>query len=410
MPGISKCLAPVYVSSRAALGIVLYDRTVTSFAKILSLGLAIAAAGCGSDRSDGSDRRLPIGAPTAIGEEPSLSVGTVAGDSAEQFHEVVTPFLLPGGELVVPLAGSNEIRVFGPDGELHRTMGRRGEAPGEFVVLDAAWARGDTIEAFDAELKRITQFPPDGRVNVVQLERVGPAQRGIPGTLSDGWVVAGVGDAGMGRRDEMVVHRFARDGSHEGPIARIEGMTRFRTPVIVGPDPLSPRPLFAVRHDRIYIAETLTTEIRVLDGAGRLEREITWNPGERPSPRAAYRTVVEAAVANASPDRKGMTRERLEAFEVRDRVSAFWDFLVDPEGFVWVRPFEPEKHSVWLTGIRGAGQGGEWIVLSEDGERIGSVTVPGAFEPVEITSDAVVGIRRIPLGVEFVEVRPLDRR
>lgn len=372
--------------------------------------LSVLVVGCDAGDGGADPRAVPDGTPVSIGEDARLSVGVVEGDTIEQFHDVVTPFLLPDGELVVPVAGASAIRVFAPDGRFLRSFGRPGEGPGEFTGLDAAWSRGDTIEAFDSDLRRITRFPPGGAPDVVPLDRVGSVQTAIPGALLDGWVFTGVADAGMGRRDEMPVYRFARDGSHTGVVARARGMARFSTPAISGPDPLSPRAVFAVRRGEIYVAETLTPRIRVLDGTGSLAREITWEPDGAPSPEAAFERVVEAGVARAAPDDAEATRSRLESFEVRERAPAFWDFIVDEEGFIWVQPFDPGRHSLALTGFRGTGSGGEWRILSADGTRVGSVRVPDRLELTEVTSEAVVGIRRDELGVESVEVHALERR
>lgn len=376
---------------------------------VLALALTLSAPGCRHDDASVA-RRLPAGAPIAIDSVPRLRVGVVAGDTAQEFDRVVTPFLLPDGRLVVPVAGAGVIRVFGPDGALRASLGRPGQGPGEFESLGAAWARGDTIEAFDGRLGRITRFRPDGTADIVPLDMVPSAQMSVPGVVAGGWIVTGVAGAGMGRRDSMVVHRFARDGAHAGVIAQVQGMSRFMTPQGSGPDPLSPRAVFAVHGGRVYVAETLTPVIRVLGPAGELEREITWRPGVTPAPRAAFETVVVSVAAQAGPERASSIRRRLEAFPVRDRLSAFWDFMVDDDGFVWIQPFDPRTCSLLLGGTRGASPGGRWLVLAPDGSPAGSLRVPDGFQPTQITADAVVGIRRNALGVEFVEVRGLARR
>lgn len=377
---------------------------------ILAVSLSAGATACAPDSDDVPARRTPGGTPLEIDAEARLTVGTVEGEPAEQFHRVVTPFLLPDGRLVVPVAGASEIRVFGPDGRHVSRLGGPGEGPGEFGSLNAAWPRGDTIEAFDGDLRRITRFFPDGGTGVVELGGARPAHMAVPGTLPEGWVLSGVAGGGFGRRDEMVVDRFALDGTHRNEIARVEGMARVRTAVSTGPDPLSPKPVFSVHGGEVYVAETLTPTIRVLDPAGALEREITWAHEPSVSPEAAFARVVDEAVARAGPDEAAETRRRLEAFPIRDAVSAFWHFIVDDEGFVWVRPFEPAEHSLVLGGLRRAGPGGNWAIFSPGGKRVASVDAPEHLELRAVTSDAVVGVRRNDLGVEFVEVHSLVRR
>ncbi|MFC1661663.1 hypothetical protein ACFL3S_09465 [Gemmatimonadota bacterium] len=381
-----------------------------------AIGMTLSLAGCmlhgacAPDQDGTASVAVPPGTPIEIDETPYLSVGVVEGDSIQEFHRVVTPFLLPDGSLAIPVAGAHTIRVFDPDGRILSSLGRRGEGPGEFAFLGAAWPRGDTIEVFDGRLLRITRFLPDGSHQVVPLDPVPSAQSAVPGGLPDGWAVMGVADAGMGRRDSLVVHRFGRTGAHLGEVAQTEGMARYSIGTASGPDPLSPKALFAVRRGEIYVAETLTPAIRVLDSMGALRREITWEPDEALSPDAAFRLVVDSAVARVEPDRAAATRQYLEAFPVQDRLSSFWDFIVDEEGFVWVRPFEPLRHTLALGGFERAGPGGRWLIYSSQGVEVGSVEVPSELEPAFITSEAMVGIRRDAMGVESVRVHAVKRR
>jgi len=373
------------------------------------LAITLATAACGGHHDDATSG-APAGTPLSIDTAAQLRVGVVRGDTAQEFQRVVTPFLLPDGRLVVPAAGARAIRVFGPDGVLRETLGRPGEGPGEFGQLNAAWARGDTIEAFDGDLGRVTRFLPGGEPVVVPLDMVPSAQMGVPGVVAGGWIVTGVAGAGFGRRDSMVVHRFTRAGAHAVVIASVEGMARYRTPTMSGPDPLSPRAVFALHGDAVYVAETLTPAIRVLAPDGALERTVAWQPDAEPAPRAAFEEVVDAVAAQAGPERAAGIRRQMASYPVRDRVPAFWDFMVDDDGFVWVQPFDAHATAIPLAGLRGAAPGGRWLILSPDGTRVGTVRMPDRFQPTQITADAVVGIRRNALGVEFVEVHALERR
>jgi hypothetical protein len=373
------------------------------------IGVYLLSACAPEDRVPVTGELQP-GTPTEIDEEPFLQVGVLEGDPDQEFHRVVTPFVLADGRLVVPLAGDQSLRVFTPEGRFLTSLGRRGEGPGEFASLDSAWPRGDSIEAFDGRLHRITRFFPDGSNQVVPLEPVPSAQLAIPGTLPNGWAVMGVADAGMGRRDRVVVHRFGLDGTHQGEVAQTEGMARYTVVRGSGPDPLSPRALFAVGHGEIYVAETLTPSIRVLDPAGTLLREIQWEPGTHQSVDETLRAVVDSAVASVEPERGQDLRDYLEAFPPPDRLSPFWDFIVDGEGFTWVRPFEPLKHAQALGGFQSSGRGGRWLIFSREGLQVGQVDVPEDLELGSITTSAAVGIRRDSLGVESVGVHRLHRR
>lgn len=376
---------------------------------LLATALISAASACSAGNEGESEGSLPSGAPLAVDIAPWLCVGVAAGQAEQELDRVVTPFLLQGS-LVVPLAGPSEIRVFDAAGAHLATLGRQGEGPGEFMALQAAWARGDTIEAFDSRLLRITRFLPDGGTEVVPVEHIPSAQAAVAGSPSFGWVLKGVADAGMGRRDQVAIHHFGRDGSHLGEVARFEGMARYRIPNFSGPDPLSPKTVTLVHGDRTYIGETLTPSLSVFGPDGSVEGEITWTPPGPISPASAYATVIEAAVTAARAGQAQETRARLEAFPRASSVSVFWSVLVDGAGFVWIRPFDPLQHALVLGGYDSPGKGGDWMVVGPDGSALGSVQVPPDLEPSTITSSDMVGIRRDAMGVESVCVHSVVRQ
>jgi hypothetical protein len=334
----------------------------------------------------------------------------VSGDPAQEFDRVVTPFQLPDGRLVVPLAGPGEIRIFDGRGEHAATLGRRGEGPGEWIDLQAAWARGDTIEAFDPDLLRVTRFLPDGRVEVVGLDAVPGAQVAVPGAPAHGWVLTGVVDAGPGRRDQVAFHRFARDGTHLQEVVRLEGMARHRTEHTTGPDPLSPKTVAALGGSRLYVGETSTPTLQVYGPDGALERVVRWVPDRTIDAETAYRTVIDEAVRRAGPERGPATRLRLEAFPRSGAVSVFWAALADPHDFLWIRPYDPLRHSLELAGYGSPGPGGPWLVISPDGAPLTPVEIPPDLEPTQVTGSGLVGIRRDGLGVESVCTYSLERR
>ena len=369
-----------------------------------------AALGCSGGGGDAADSGMQSGVPIEVESAARLCVGVTEGDPAQVFDRIVTPFVLQDGRLVVPLAGPGEIRVFDALGSHVTTLGRKGEGPGEFMSLQAAWPRGDTIEAFDSRLRRITRFLPDGAVEVVPIAPIPSAQVAIPGSPSFGWVLSGVADAGMGRRDQVALHRMGRDGSHLGEVARFEGMVRYQVGNFSGPDPLSPKTVYAVRGDRIYAGETLTPAVSVFGADGALERTITWLTTPSSAANDAYEAVVNAAVAAAPANMAQNTRARLEAFPKASAVSAFWGALVDEPGFLWIRPFDPLQHALVLGGYASPGTGGDWLVIAPDGVTSTTVTVPSQLEPWLITATDMIGIHRDALGIESVCVHRVARQ
>jgi hypothetical protein len=349
----------------------------------------------------------PVGMPSSIDPRPRVSIGVVEGDTMFELHRVVTPFLLPDGKVVIPLGGSNTIRVFSPTGAFIKSYGRAGSGPGEFRYLNSAWPRGDTIEAADSRLERVTRILPNDRIEVVKLL---PKQRDLSasfGVFGSGWAAAGVALGDLGRRDSVVVRRFDRAGNDLGALGFVLGMARYKTPYMSGPGPLSPRSVHAVRNDRVYIGETLTPRIQVFSALGAAQKDIVWRTSAPPPVRQAWSAVISEAVKRADAAQAVTARQRVEAYPMPDRVPLFAQIIVDAQNFVWIKPYEPAVNSFALGAPVGAG--GRWWIIAPDGRQVGTIDVPRDIEPTYITADAVVGIARDEFGVESVRVHALRR-
>ena len=93
--------------------------------------------------------------------EEELRIGS-RDDGEEALTEV--PFLTvdAGGSIFVPQPQDRVVRVFSPDGELARVLGRPGQGPGEFGGIDAIGLLGDTLYVSDTRNRRVSFFGSDG--------------------------------------------------------------------------------------------------------------------------------------------------------------------------------------------------------------------------------------------------------
>jgi hypothetical protein len=92
-----------------------------------------------------------------IGSEASLDAR-----ADDEFGRIASVGLSPDAELFVADQYNHEIKVFGLDGVLRQTIGRRGQGPSEFSALySVAWV--DTVMlALDFGNGRVGEFAPDG--------------------------------------------------------------------------------------------------------------------------------------------------------------------------------------------------------------------------------------------------------
>lgn len=374
-----------------------------------AVALLWAGAACGPDAGHGPGEPSD-GAPLGLGEAPILVVGERQGEPAHELYDVRAPFLLPEGGVAVPLARGGTVRLFDSAGGFVSELGGEGEGPGEFMGLSTAWARGDTIEAHDSRLRRVTRFVPGEPPVVIPLDPVPSAEVAVPGAFHGGWVLYGVEEVQPTGRDRLAVHRYALDGTHLGEVAEVDGFRRHSFPGGAGPDPISPRPLIRGRDGRVLVAETLTPQIRGFSLATGEEERLTWTPEDRLPREEAVRTLRNTLSAVDAPEGDhDRAHGALDALSGSEEVPVFWDVLVDGAEHLWIRGYDPRLHSLYTGGLQGPGPGGEWMVLDRHGKRVTTLALPADLEPVAIDGDRLIGVRRDELDVESVRVYPILR-
>lgn len=352
----------------------------------------------------------PVEQGFAVEGEPFLRVGVLGGDPLQEFDGVVTPFILSNGNLAVPTRGASSVRVFAPDGSFVKELGGPGEGPGEFRGLRSAWNRADTVEAWDSRLRRITRFLPGGELRVVNVHEPAANLDSAVGVLGEGWALVSLtfGPDGV---DQATAHALSRNGEHLGELVTLDGMERHRTQFGSGPHPLSSTAVFGSHLEELFAATASEGVLRGFDSGGNPGREIVVDLERAGPPRRILEQVLDSAVARAEEDQKVRIRQSYSAYPDAEAVPVLWAFLVDSEGLVWVRPYDPFLHSLALGGSPAGkpGPGGEWLVVAPDGKELARVEMPPGLEPTQVTSDAVVGIVRDQFGVESVQVHRLRR-
>jgi hypothetical protein len=96
-----------------------------------------------------------------------LDLGIEAGPPAElEFANITSAITLPGGSLAVANSGTSQIRYFAATGTFIRSIGRRGQGPGEFSGAPLyLHARGrDTLLVYDTGNLRLTVLDAQGAV------------------------------------------------------------------------------------------------------------------------------------------------------------------------------------------------------------------------------------------------------
>jgi len=293
---------------------------------------------------------------------------------------------------------SSRLFVFSPDGAVLRTLGRKGQGPGEFDLLaDVRVLPRDSVFAFDAGLSRVTVFGPNSdraaySVNVGTNAMLYPywvrtavSTRGIFAAYRAAFG-EGDGRGPRGHRKE-VLRLLNPDGSirRDSVLAFDEAEMLLLHGAVEGvtENPFGRQTIFALGgDDRVYAAWTGALAIAVYSADGRPVRTI------RPAIAAAARPItahdrdsVIAALGNAVP---AAVLRRAFAEIGSDSWPLFRDMLVD------------DADRVWLGLLGGHGDPVRWTAFDQAGAQVASLELP------ENVSLRVVRGRRA-YGVELDE-------
>lgn len=129
-----------------------------SFSLTLALLPSLGTLACGRDVTPA------VALNVTINSAPVRSLGVEEGDSALEFSNVSWALPLLRGELAVANSGTSAIRFFSQDNQLIRSVGRKGDGPGEFTgrPLYLSLTRSDTLLVLDAGNNRVTRISASG--------------------------------------------------------------------------------------------------------------------------------------------------------------------------------------------------------------------------------------------------------
>jgi hypothetical protein len=361
----------------------------------------------------------PHGGGWRVSAEALLSIGTFQGDSLHQLYQVQGARRLSGGGVAVANAGSGEVRVYDPSGVFVRSLGRRGEGPGEFQRPALAGVLGgDTLVVADMQLRRITLVHPVA--GVVGSARVAEDLGGavLPqGMLADRTVVLGGGFYWSGSSGETLTEGYSRPPtsyrscSLEGDLVTDFGEfpgSEFNVQIrsVGGGMAMSARlipfgkyPMQTVSPGFLHVGSGESWEVRSYRPSGELARIVRLDRELRPVRREDLEAYVREAVAEATdPAQAQEIRRGIEALPTPDFMPASASLHADHHGYLWVERYrapgeEPAVHDV----------------LDPEGRLVGWVSLPAGLQILESGPDYVLGLYRDDLEVEYVRVYALEK-
>jgi hypothetical protein len=315
---------------------------------------------------------------------------------------------LADGHIAVVNNGSYEVRVFDQSGAHIRTIGERGDGPGQFrypravyrmpadsfLVLD----QSRTVSVFDSSGSYIRGFPLDGKNPSLPGERLSLVGQFADGSLLMQFGVASEAPARGLRRNRIRLIRVLLDGSLGGSYGDFDEQTslsREERDYIFGPYAQA-----TASDSTVWYGPGDRFELREIGQEGRVVRLIRLDRPARPvttSDREAYAEFIRASV-RGTPD-EAVFESLIAQFQFAPYFPYHLQLQRDPEGNLWVQDYQPFRMRLERT----------WSVFASNGRYLGDVAFPAGFTVHEIGSDYVLGAWTDELGVEYVHVYPLEK-
>ncbi|MGD2154475.1 MAG: hypothetical protein PVG79_14490, partial [Gemmatimonadales bacterium] len=347
-----------------------------------------------------SAAELPIPA------QPSLQLGVVEGDPAEEFEFVTGATRLSDGTVVIADAGASQLRAFGPDGALRWTAGREGEGPGEYRNIDWVRPHGDSLAVYDRSLGRLTVLTLGG--DLIHTVNLRPAPGGLrPHVLAvrpDGSMIVRaqqmitpniapgvhqpVGFVALYSASGELTDSVVSLGGREWALTIVDGR-RLLASHIFGREGLA-----AASPQAIHIADSGRFEVQSFAADGALRRVLRVTQPATPVTQAdidAYREFVFGRESDES--RHPRIRRELEAAPFPETHPQVRRLYTDRADRLWLE----EYRRPWETQSR-------FDVFDADGIFVGRALLPDAERLLEPGPDYVLTRHVDELGVHYVRL------
>jgi hypothetical protein len=324
-----------------------------------------------------------------LSPEPELIIGHEGAEPAYEFFRIVGVAHLIDGTLVIANAGTVQLRFFDSDGQFLRSIGQRGEGPGEFMNMRGLWLTGgDSLAVWDGG-SSLSLFSPDGEF--VRSARIAGTpftgfrqQFFVRGVLRDGRVVGFLPSippppGGEPHRAADLLAFKAFDDAQWDSVQVTPGHESFSETVPENPDRISlmsttlgAYSFAAAAGSTVALVDAADFRIELYDPDGRLSTVISAALPDIPVTARLLDAHIESAIELFPP---GTSDQAREAFRERIRNAPLASVLpkvrtvfVDSEDRIWVERFgEPGSHT------------SRWEVFERDGTWIGRIEMPDGF-------------------------------
>ena len=368
-------LGPVRRRGTLRYAIMMVPRAVTVV--WLSVWLVACRAG------DESATVASAGSHAALQE---VDIGGTAADTVLMMPTAATR--LSNGVIVIADPFVPAIRYFSPDGKLIRSVGRKGEGPGEFEV--PRWLRQcgtDSVFVWDAGQMRMTVLDGAGSmVRQFKIESVGGALE-----CSRRGVLVAIGPPLSGRAPSLRERRVS------GPLVILDREGRAAGSFGVVPHwefrPLGRFTSLAVSDSLLFMGTADSAWVDVLSLQGTHLGGISVGGAPREPTERHYDLAIEAAAnqfANRGDRETAKAMERQMFPEPPEALPPYAGLFIDPDEVLWaVTSFAGDAVTVLQA-------------VTATGEKLGEVRLPRYIQVFEVGRGYVLGAYETEEGVPHV--------
>lgn len=346
---------------------------------------------------------------------PYAVIGTADGDSSVLFR-VVGAVILDNGSVAIANGGTQELKLFGNNGDLMRTVGGRGQGPGEFERLSGFGRyRGDSLWVYDDGLRRLSLFDnvgTFGRSRTVQLFKGSVAWQTAAGAFGDGSMAfyALVTDDPAGQVQHglyRVTNQVYRSPLHDDSLAllgRFLGDEGFMVQApqgftaTIGLSPFGRTTKYAARGRHLYVFSNDSYKMDVVDRDSGLVRSVRWErPLQSVSPTDERTNRERWITAYGNEDDHEVRRAISPQLTYPPVMPAYDHVIITAEGGIWIEDYRwpPTAASMWT-------------VFDDLGTVVARVRVPGGVV-LDVSGNRVATLTLDSLDVERVSVHLLSR-
>ena len=355
---------------------------------------------------------------------------TVGDTEADPLFEV-TGIAITERHVVIAQESEGTLRFYDRTGTLEKTVGGRGEGPGEYGGLDWMRRTGDHLFAYDRYGREVSRYSLDGQLlGTVALSPPEEYQPGLSAlgvfpdgsVLADKWYLNWPTDPAVARAPVALL-LFDEEGGFVHRLLEMAGPEVWYEPVGTTGMRQMLRFFGRISHaavvDSVFVVlENDSYDIPVYGPDGVVLDTLRPAVAQEPTPLTRSRADFTQQVVLDSWDAelgagRGEVEQSLAAMGPPEHLPPYgWLSLVSPhhspmtaaDGLVWALRYGG------LPREDGGVDGPEWFVLKPGVGQIATLSSPDNVVLVDVAGDLAAVVRRTDLDEEIVELRRIVGR